>query len=254
MAQSHFNWTQLIPGVSPDIDPVTHAALGVDYTHVATALIAGSLLIVFSLLARASLGSGEAAIVPASKFSIKGFFEIFTEAIASISDMVIGKEGRKFVPMFATIFLYIWFNNLVGLLPGMTPATDNINTTVAVGLFSFIAYNAYGIKEHGVGYLKHFMGPLLWLAPLMFVIEVIGHVVRPMSLGLRLQGNMTGDHTVLGIFLDLAPFPFVNETFLAALPIPVIFYFLGMFVCTMQAFVFTMLSMIYVSMAISHDH
>ena len=251
---AHFNWTQLIPGVHPEMDPVTHVAQGLDYTHVATAMLAGCFLIVISLMARASLGSNEHAITPSSKFSLKGFFEVFTEAIASISDMVVGKEGRKFVPMFATIFLYIWFNNLVGLIPGMTPATDNINTTVAVGLFSFISYNAYGIKEHGFGYLKHFMGPLLWIAPLMFVIEVIGHVVRPMSLGLRLQGNMTGDHTVLGIFLNLAPFPMVNETFLAALPIPVIFYFLGMFVCTMQAFVFTMLSMIYVSMAISHDH
>ena len=254
MSAAHFNWTQLIPGVAAPIDPVTHLASGVDYTHVATAILTGISMIIISVLARVSLGNGTASVVPAKSFSIKGFFEVFTEAIAGISDMVIGKEGRKFVPMFATIFLYIWFNNLVGLLPGMTPATDNINTTVAVGLFSFIAYNAYGIKEHGVGYLKHFMGPLLWLAPLMFVIEVIGHIVRPMSLGLRLQGNMTGDHTVLGIFLDLAPFPFVNETFLAALPIPVIFYFLGMFVCTMQAFVFTMLSMIYVSMAISHDH
>ncbi|MCB9027160.1 MAG: F0F1 ATP synthase subunit A [Bdellovibrionaceae bacterium] len=238
----HFNWTQLIPSV------------GHDYIHIATALVAGLLLILISLVARAALGTNEKAIAPANKFSIKGFFEVFIEAIAGISDMVIGKEGRKFVPMFATIFLYIWFNNLIGLLPGMTAATDNINTTVAVGLFSFVAYNAYGIKEHGVAYLKHFMGPLLWLAPLMFIIEIIGHIVRPMSLGLRLQGNMTGDHTVLSIFLDLAPFPFVNETLLAALPIPVIFYFLGMFVCTMQAFVFTMLSMIYVSMAISHDH
>ncbi len=250
----HFNWTHLIPGVHPEVDPVTHQVLGQDYTHVATAVIAGALMILISVMARASLGSSEASVVPASRFSLKGFFEVFTETIAGISDMVIGKGGRRFVPMFATIFLYIWFNNLVGLIPGMTPATDNINTTAAVGVFSFLAYNVYGIKEHGLSYVKQFLGPLLLLSPLMLVIELIGHIVRPMSLGLRLQGNMTGDHTVLGIFLDLAPFPFVTDTWLAALPIPVIFYFLGMFVCTMQAFVFTMLSMIYVSMAISHDH
>ena len=238
----HFNWTQLIPGV------------GHHYIHVATALLVGLLLIALSVLGRAALGSGEQAIAPSAKFSLKGFFEFLLEFVHGLTDMAVGEQGRKFVPMFATIFLYIWINNLVGLIPGMTPATDNVNTTVAIGLFSFVAYNFYGIKEHGIGYLKHFMGPLLALAPLMFVIEVIGHIVRPMSLGLRLQGNMTGDHTVLSIFLDLAPFPFVNETFLAALPIPVIFYFLGMFVCTMQAFVFTMLSMIYVSMAIAHDH
>ena len=126
----------------------------------------------------------------------------------------------------------------------MTPATDNINTTFAMGIFSFVVYNIYGIKEHGLAYVKHFLGPLLLLAPLMLIIELISHVVRPVSLGLRLQGNMMGDHTVLGIFLDLLPYTGV----------PVLFYMLGLFVCFMQAFVFTMLSMIYVSIAISHDH
>lgn len=125
----------------------------------------------------------------------------------------------------------------------MTPATDNINTTLTLGLFIFIVYNYFGFREHGIHYLKQFMGPLLLLAPLMVIIEVISHLVRPMSLGLRLQGNMMGDHTVLGIFLDLVPYG-----------LPIVFYGLGLFVCFMQAFVFTMLSMIYVSMAISHDH
>ena len=125
----------------------------------------------------------------------------------------------------------------------MTPATDNVNTTIAIGLFSFVAYNYYGFKEHGISYLKQFLGPLIWIAPLMVIIELVSHIVRPMSLGLRLQGNMMGDHTVLGIFLELVP-----------VGIPVIFYFLGLFVCFMQAFVFTMLTMIYVSLSISHDH
>ncbi len=227
----HFNWTQLIPGV------------GHEYMHVATAAVAGVGLVGLSIAGRAALGKGDTAYIPAKGFSIKGFFEFIIDFIVGISDMVIGEDGRRYVPMFASIFLYIWINNFLGLIPGMTPATDNINTTVAVGLFTFIAYNFYGFKEHGVAYLKHFMGPLLLLAPLMIPIELISHLVRPMSLGLRLQGNMMGDHTVLGIFLDLVPYG-----------VPVIFYFLGIFVCTMQAFVFTMLSMIYVSMSISHDH
>lgn len=100
-----------------------------------------------------------------------------------------------------------------------------------------------GIKENGWGYLKHFMGPIILLAPLMLVIEVISHVVRPISLGLRLANVMKGDHTVLGIFLDLVP-----------LFLPILFYILGIFVCFVQAFVFTLLSMVYVSMAIAHDH
>ena len=227
----HFNWTQLIPQV------------GHEYIHIATAVIVSGFILVLGIVAKLSLGSGEAAIRPSGKFSVKGIFEVFTELVVSLSDMVVGQSGRHFVPLFAATFFFILVNNLFGLLPGMTPATENINSTVAFGIFSFLIYNLYGLKEHGPAYFKQFLGPVIFLAPLMIVIEVISHVVRPISLSLRLQGNMVGDHTVLGIFLDLVPYG-----------VPVIFYFLGIFVCIMQAFVFTMLTMIYVSMAISHDH
>ncbi|MCB0341546.1 MAG: F0F1 ATP synthase subunit A [Pseudobdellovibrionaceae bacterium] len=227
----HFNWTQLIPEV------------GHDYIHVATAAGAGTVLVGLSVLGKMALGGGETAVLPADRFSLKGFFEVLTEFIVGLTDMVIGEEGRKFVPLFGALFFFLLFNNIVGLIPGMTPATDNLNTTLGLGLFAFLAYNYYGFKEHGIGYLKQFLGPLLPLAPLMLIIELISHFVRPASLGLRLQGNMMGDHTVLGIFLDLVPYG-----------LPVIFYCLGLFVCFMQAFVFTLLTMIYVSLAISHDH
>lgn len=231
---AHFNWTQLIPGVD-HTDPSA--------VPLATALVAGAGLIAFSIAGRAALGSGEKAVIPSDKISLKGIVEVITEFIVGLVDMVIGEHGRNFVPLFAAMFLYILANNFLGLVPGMTPATDNLNTTIGIGVFSFLAYNIYGFKEHGVAYLKHFLGPMLLLAPLMLIIELISHIVRPISLGLRLQGNMMGDHTVLGIFLDLVPYG-----------LPVIFYGLGVFVCMMQAFVFTLLSMIYVSMAISHDH
>ena len=226
----HFNWTQLV---------VEH-----DMVHVATMAVTTGFMVLLSLSARLALGHGERAVIPAGRFSLKGLFEVLTEFIVSLCDMMIGEKGRHFVPLFASLFLFILINNLFGLLPGMTPATDNMNTTFAIGVFSFIIYNIYGIKEHGLAYVKQFLGPLVLLTPLMLVIELISHIVRPISLGLRLQGNMLGDHTVLGIFLDLLPYT----------GIPVIFYMLGLFVCFMQAFVFTMLSMIYVSMAISHDH
>ncbi|OFZ16682.1 MAG: ATP synthase F0 subunit A [Bdellovibrionales bacterium RBG_16_40_8] len=228
----HFNWTQLIPSV------------GHHYIHVATLILSVILLIILGLWARMALGTGQAAVTPAKTFGMKAMFEALVDFIVSIADMVIGEEGRKYVPMFASIFLFIFINNLLGLVPGMTPATDNINTTLALGIFVFVMYNYTGLREHGISYLKQFLGPLLLLAPLMVIIELISHFVRPMSLGLRLQGNMMGDHTVLGLFLNIAPY----------YGIPVIFYGLGLFVCFMQAFVFTMLSMIYVSMAISHDH
>lgn len=227
----HFNWTQLIDSV------------GHHHIHVATAATTTLVIIFFSVLSRAGLGSGDKAVRPAGKFSIRGISEALVELIVSLTDMVLGEKHRKFVPLFGAIFVYILLNNLMGLVPGMTPATDNYNTTLSVGIFSFLMYNYLGLKEHGLAYLKHFLGPVMWLAWLMLPIELISHVVRPLSLGLRLMGNMQGDHTVLGIFLELVPWG-----------IPVIFYGIGTFVCMIQAFVFTLLSMVYVSMAIAHDH
>lgn len=226
-----FTLTSLIPGV------------GHEYAHVATAAIVTGGLITAGVAARASLGNGETAVIPASKFSIRGFFEVITEFIQGLVDMVIGEHGRPFIPLFASVFTFVLVNNLVGVVPGMVPATENLNTTLGMGIFIFLFYNFHGIKENGIGYLKHFLGPVLWLGPFMAIIELISHLVRPVSLGLRLANVMKGDHTVVGIFLDLVPI---------LLPIP--FYLLGIFVCFVQAFVFTLLSMVYVAMAVAHDH
>ena len=236
----HFNWTQFLPGVD-------HHNI-----HVATASVVTLGLITFALAGRMALGKGEQAIVPAGRFSIKGCFEALIEFIYGLVDMVVGKEGKVYVPLFASIFTYIWINNLVGLIPGMTPATDNVNTTIAVGMFSFITYNVIGIKEKGFSYWKDFTGHLpinVWFIPLiglMIIIELFSHVFRPLTLGLRLAGNMTGDHTVLSVFLDILPAPFVYF-------VPIIFYTLGLLVCFVQAFVFTLLSMTYVMLAQAHE-
>ncbi len=227
----HFNWTQLIPGV------------GHHYTHVATLLIASLLIMSLGVRAVFALGKGDASVVPTNKLSVRGIFEVFTEYIGGLANQIIGHHGRAFAPYFASIFTFILFNNLIGLIPGMTPATENFNTTIAFGVFSFLAYNVIGIKQGGIGYLKHFLGPVLWLAPLMLIIEIISHVIRPLTLGLRLANVMTGDHTVLNVFLGLFPVG-------PAIP----FYAMGLLVCTIQAFVFTLLSMVYVALATAHDH
>ena len=229
---THFNWTQLIPIV------------GHDYIHIATLLVAGAVMLLLAISGRLALGNIQTeGYIPASRLSIKGFFEAVVEFIVSISDMVVGEHGRKFVPMFVSIFLFVLINNLFGLVPGWTPATDNLNTTLALGLFMFVAYNVCGIKEHGAAYIKQFMGPILFLAPFMFLVEMISHLIRPFSLGLRLKWNMAGDHILVGVFYSLFEY---------LLPLPLMA--LGLFVCFMQAFVFTMMGMIYVSLAISHDH
>lgn len=227
-----FNWTQFIPGV------------GHEYAHVATLGVATIGAVAMGLAARSALGKGETAVMPASKFSLRGIMEMLTEMIDSLSEMVLGSQGKRYVPLFTSVFFFILLNNLIGIIPGMTPATENINTTFGFGLLMFAIYNFQGVKENGIlNYLKHFMGPVLFLAPLMFVIELVSHMVRPFSLGLRLANVMMGDHTVLSVFLDLVP-----------IGVPIPFYMLGLFVCFVQAFVFTLLSMVYVAFAIAHDH
>ncbi|MEK2689434.1 F0F1 ATP synthase subunit A [Bdellovibrio sp. GT3] len=231
-AHHPFNWTQLIPGV------------GLEYYHVATLAVATVATIGVGLMARASLGKGETAVLPADKFSVRGIFEMLTEMMSGLADMVIGEHGKHYVPFFTSVFFFIVFNNLIGMIPGMTPATENINTTFGFGILMFLFYNFQGVKENGpIAYLKHFMGPVIFLAPLMFVIEIVSHLVRPFSLGLRLANVMMGDHTVLSVFLDLVP-----------IGVPIPFYIMGLFVCFVQAFVFTLLSMVYVAFAIAHDH
>lgn len=159
-----------------------------------------------------------------------------------MAESVLGHHGRRFVPLYGTFFIFILAANLIGLIPGFSPPTSNFNVTLALGMISFIAYNYYALKQQGLlKYLKHFVGPMVWLAPLMIPLELIDNLVRPFSLSLRLLGNMTGDHVVLEIFTDLTK-----------VVIPVIFYFLGAFVSVVQAFVFTLLSMVYVSLAGGH--
>ena len=136
-------------------------------------------------------------------------------------------------------------NNLIGLVPGFMPPTENLNTGLGLGILVFLYYNFHGIRVQGLkAHIAHLMGPIAAMAPLIFVIELISHLMRPLTLGLRIRGNMMGDHTVLAVFSDLVPY---------IVPIP--FYVLGIFVCFMQAFVFTILSMVYMNLAVElQDH
>lgn len=215
--------------------------------HVVTFAVVGVGLLLFAVAGRLALGSGEAAIQPAGKFSVKGLVEATLEFVVGLSDMVCGEEGREYVPMFAAIFFFIFVQNMFGLIPGFSPATENTNTTFALGIFGFMLYNYHGFRAHGIAYLKQFLGPLLPLAFMMLPIELLGHCIRPLTLGLRLYANIMADHTVIAMFVNL----FEKVWFI---PVPVIFYALGIFVAFMQAFVYMMLMMIYISMAISHDH
>lgn len=227
----HFNWLQYFTNVDHH------------YVHILTATVVTGLLVIMGIYARVQLGSGEAAIEPASRFSIRGIFEVITEAFYGLADQTIGHDGPKYVPLAASIFTFVLINNLIGLLPGMTPATDNINTSFAIGIFSFVYYNYIGVKYEGLNYFKHFLGPIWWLAWLILPIELISHAFRPLTLGLRLAGNITADHTVLSVFHQLAPYG-----------VPVPFYAMGLIVSILQAFIFALLTLVYVMLAKSHDH
>jgi F-type H+-transporting ATPase subunit a len=201
------------------------------------------LVVAIAWIARRQLDTAPDPLIPAGRASARALFEFITAFIDDMAEGMMGHHGRESVPLLATLFTFILFANLIGLLPGFTPPTGNLGTTFGLGIVAFLAYNYLGFREHGVGYLKHFIGPVIWLAPLMAVVEVLSHVFRPVSLAIRLFGNMFADHLVLGIFTDLTK-----------LLIPVAFYILGAFVSVLQAFVFTILSTVYIALAVAHDH
>jgi len=229
--------------------------------HTFFALIAGVLLILFAVKARGALAKASDPVVPAAELGSRNIAELIVQLIVSQSDAIIGKAGRKYVPFYGTFFFFILLSNLMGLLPGFAPPTGNLNTTIGLALVSFIGYNVIGVREQGVAYFKHFVGPmtslpgssiisklaflpvLLLSVVFFFILEVFSHGFRPVSLSLRLFGNMMGDHEVIGAFISLTK-----------LVVPVLFYVMGTLVCLIQAFVFTLLSMIYVALAVSHGH
>jgi F-type H+-transporting ATPase subunit a len=161
---------------------------------------------------------------------------------------IIGDEARRYLPVIGTLALFIFFSNVLGLIPGFIPPTDNWNTTFACSLFVFLYYNFHGLRAAGLAHIAHMANPMgAWwgwfLSPLMFPIEIVSHIARPFSLGVRLATNMIGDHAVLAAFVGLMP---------VLLPIP--FLALGLLVCTVQTVVFVLLSTIYISLAVNLAH
>lgn len=173
----------------------------------------------------------------------QGFVEVVIEGILNLAEETMGHHGKKYFPFVATIALYILISNLLGLVPGLVPPTANINSTAGLAITVFLATHIIGIREHGLKYLKRFMGPVWWLSPLMIPIELIGHMFRPFSLSLRLFGNMMGHELIVGIIMMLAPL-------LAPLPMQI----LGIMVSFVQAFVFSLLTMMYISGACEEAH
>ncbi|MCB1153966.1 MAG: F0F1 ATP synthase subunit A [Deltaproteobacteria bacterium] len=251
----------LIPYIA---DPLEHAlGGGVDLDHLVTFTLVAALLMLISVRLgakyRKMLETGD--ISPSPKFSLMNVVETIAAAVKGLLTEVVGpwddtvdshghthKGSKQYFTLCAGFTFAILFTNLTGLLPYSSMATANINTTLALALVSFFSYNYFGVKAVGLGnHLKHFMGPVPVMAPLMVPIEIISHLARPLSLSLRLFGNMMGDHTVFAVFM-------VGLGISIPLVFPVPFLFLGTLVCVVQTLVFVLLTMVYISLATASDH
>ena len=245
------------------------------YPHVAAAGVTATLLLgaglVYTLKAPAlsSASGNDRDFVPSPQFGIKNAFELVAEFVQGLSKDIIGHHYKDYLPLLSFIFIWTLSNNLLGMIPTLGSATDNINTTLSMGLFVFLYYNFQGFRVNGFKYLENYTGHLhgallLFLGPIMFLIELVSHGARPVTLGIRLRSNIYGDHVVLGIINDLVfrLKEFMGETLgivgtslgyvlTVVAPLPIVI--LGFMVCVIQAFVFMLLTAIYIGMATAHD-
>ena len=208
-----------------------------------SSLACALLLLSGGLVVRSRLAATGGGVVPDPGFTLRNVFEILTEMLAGLAEQNMGHKWRTYFPFVATLFFFILISNLMGLVPGLGGATTNANTTWAWALISFGVHQYVGVKENGWGYLKHFVGPVPWLAPLYIPIELLSHLSRVFTLAVRLLANMSADHIVVGVWILLVP-----------VGIPAIFMGLGVLVAFLQAYVFAMLSMIYIGLALEDSH
>ena len=216
-----FNWFSLVP------IPFFH-----EYPYVPFGIVIFLVLSVMALSVSRKMATPGNYLVPEKTLTLRNTFEMVVEAILGLIHDTMGEHGKYFLPLLGTLAFFIFFSNMSGQIPGFIPPTSNLNTTAACALIVFYTTHIYGFKANGMKYLKH---------PLMLPIEIIGHLARPLSLSMRLFGNIFGDHTVLAVFMLLVPL---------IVPLPMLL--LGIFVAIVQTFVFMLLSMIYIGGAIEH--
>jgi F-type H+-transporting ATPase subunit a len=251
----HATWFDFIPGY-PGLREGLHGDLvrtwtwqvfqttSFDMVHVMCALVVLAFLSVGAFrYAGAVGGSGDAGLVPPAKFGLRNLFEVLADTVLGLMAGVMGeKAAKRYLPLVGTLFMFILFSNLLGLIPGFLPPTDTLKTNLALSISVFLISHAVGVREHGLKYFKHFLGPIWWLIPLMLPIEIISHIARPVSLAMRLLGNIVGDHKLVLVFFGILPF---------LLPVP--FMVMGVLVCVVQAVVFSLLTTVYISQAVAHE-
>ncbi len=221
-----------------------------------SAIFAAALLILAGLSVRRAVAGEQGGVLPDDGVTIRNVVEVVIEALGDLGETTIGPNWRTYFPVVGTIFFFVLVSNLMSLVPGMLGSTGDVNVTAAWGILSFVVYNYVGIKQHGWKYIYQFMGPSLYeaeiggkhyhvrlLAPVFLILEFPLHLARIATLAIRLLANMFADHTVVVVFLGLVPFA-----------VPAIFMGLGMLVSFLQAFVFALLTMIYIGQALEEPH
>ena len=251
----HATWFDFIPGyegfketLRPSLSRTwvwqVFQTTNFDMVHVMSALVVLAFLAFGAFrYAKAVGGSGDAGLVPPAKFGLRNLFEVLADTVLGLMAGVMGeKAAERYLPLVGTLFFFILFSNLLGLIPGFLPPTDTLKTNLALSVTVFLLSHIFGVREHGPKYFKHFLGPIWWLIPLMLPIELISHIARPVSLSMRLLGNIVGDHKLVLVFFGILPF---------LLPVP--FMVMGVLVCVVQAVVFSLLTTVYISQAVAHE-
>ena len=215
------------------------------------AVLVSLLLVAVGWAVRRQLADANGGVVPDEGVTLRNVMELVVDGLANLARQNMGEDWRRWFPLVGTIFVFILIANLLNLIPGVGGPTANINTTAAWALISVLVSEYAGLRKHGMKYVDHFLGPRFdiaghhvpMLAFIFIPLELIGHLARVVTLSIRLLANMFADHTLVVIFLGLVP-----------IAVPAIFLGLGTMVSVLQAFVFALLTMVYIGLNLEDAH
>ena len=251
----HSSWfTFLLAGMKENLSRNTsligdslingRAPTWMSFEPIMAAIFVAAVILVLAMMARARLSKLDEMVIPDDRLTLRTFMEIFLGYFYDLAKSMMGAErAKKYFPVIGASAIFVFFSNVMALVPGMPVATSSLNITLGCALVVFVLFNFYGLRVNGWNYIKHLAGPAWYLAWLVLPIELISLCVRPITLAVRLMLNMSVDHLILGIFVSLL-----------ALVIPVPLMVLGCLIVLIQTLVFTLLTTIYISLATEHDH
>ncbi len=201
------------------------------------------LVAILAFVAKQKIQNYKDSVIPDEKLTLKTFLEVFVGVFYTMCKDVMGPErAKKYFPFVGTCAVFVFFSNVMGMIPGFLPPTSTWNITLGCAICVFLMFNFWGLKENGMGYVKHLAGPMPALAPLIFPLELLSLFIRPVTLSIRLMMNMAVDHLLLSIALGIS---------MLFVPIPIMI--LGTLVVLVQTYVFSLLTSIYIALATEHE-